>query len=123
VLIASAIAFVLLGVIPTWFFVLLTVRLLVFAVAMGALRLYQGTVEAESTFLGKAAVFAAMGTLAFQLCRYLDVPYLGHPRLVAGVEIACAVMLVASMADKAVYLRRKFSGAARSRGADQRSDR
>ncbi len=109
VLIVTGTAFLILGVIPLWFFVGLMVRLLAFAAGMGAIILIQGSVEAESTFLGKVAVFSTMATFGFQLCRYLGVPSLGNPTLVLGVEIACAAALAASVVDKALYLTRKFN--------------
>ena len=116
VLIGGAIAFVAVGAIPVWFFAVLMARLVIFAAGMGSLLVLQGRVDPESTFLGKAAVFASMATLAFQLCRYLEVPYLGDDTLVLGVEIACAVLLAVSAVDKALYLRRKFRDLERPRG-------
>ncbi|MBU8913255.1 MAG: CDP-alcohol phosphatidyltransferase family protein [Spirochaetales bacterium] len=112
VLIVLSIAFVIMKVTPIWYFGILMGRLIGFAIAMAILTKVQGKVDAETTFLGKAAVFAAMTVYAFELARYVNLAVLGDATLVLVVEIASAIILGVSVVDKYVYLVRKFRAAA-----------
>jgi len=108
VLLGSCIASAILGIIPLWYTAVLFGRLVLFAVAMGLLSLARGKVEPETTFLGKAAVFAAMATYGFQLSRWYGIPIIGDRTVVRIVEIATAAILVVSMGDKILYVARKL---------------
>jgi len=109
VLLVLSIAFVLISIMPVWYFVLLVVRFVGFAVAMAVLARVRGKVVAETTFLGKAAVFGAMIALAFELAGYAGVRGVGEPPVILAIEIASAVILAVSFVDKVIFLVKKFS--------------
>ena len=111
VLIVLSIAFVIMKVTPVWYFGILMGRFVGFAIAMAILTKVQGKVDAETTFLGKAAVFAAMTAYAFELARYVNLAVLGGATLVLVIEIASATILGVSAIDKSIYLVRKFRAA------------
>ena len=108
VLLVLAVALVVLGITPVWYFGVLTFRLVGFAVAMVFLTRVQGHVRAETTFLGKAAIFSAMTTYAFEIAGYVGLRGIGDPRVVLVVEIVSAAIVGVSMIDKWIYLRRRF---------------
>lgn len=116
VLLVLAIAFVILGITPPWYFGALMARFLGFAVAMLVLTRVQGRVTAETTFFGKAAVFSAMTTYAFESAHYLGLSRLGSGPIVSTLEIISAAILGLSAVDKVIYLVRKF----RAVSADRR---
>lgn len=108
VLLVLSIAFVIIGMMPLWYFALLVVRFVGFAAAMGILSRRHGSLVAETTFLGKAAVFSAMTACAFELAGYAGLPVIGEARVVEIVEFASAAVLLVSIVDKVLYLRRRF---------------
>ncbi len=108
VLIILSVSFVIMGITPVWYFAILMGRLIGFALAMGIFARIQGKVSAETTFLGKAAVFSAMAAYAFELAGYAGIPALGHGTVVLVVELVSATILVISVADKYRYLVKRF---------------
>lgn len=112
VLIVLAIASVIMKITPFWYFGILIGRLAGFSIAMLILARVQGSISAETTLLGKAAIFGAMATYAFEIARYTNLVVLGGDVLVLVIEIASATVLIASAVDKSVYLVRKFHAAA-----------
>jgi phosphatidylglycerophosphate synthase len=110
VLMVLSVAFLVLGITPLWYFCILMGRLAGFALAMGVVARVHGTVIAETTFIGKAAVFSAMVAYAFELARHVGLRGPGDPTVVLVVEILSAGVLVVSVADKLVYLVRRFRG-------------
>jgi phosphatidylglycerophosphate synthase len=104
ILMSLVLVFVVLGITPIWYVVVLGVRLVGFALVMGLLSLRDRRVTPDTTLLGKAAVFSAMVTIAFELARFAEVPGVGHPDLVLGIEIASAAVILISMADKILYV-------------------
>jgi CDP-diacylglycerol---glycerol-3-phosphate 3-phosphatidyltransferase len=99
------------GAIATWYLAVFAARFAIFPVLMGALSWKRRRVEPESTFLGKVAVFAAMATLAFQLCRAFRVPAIGLPAVVTSIEIATACILSVSLVEKIGYVMKRLRGA------------
>jgi CDP-diacylglycerol---glycerol-3-phosphate 3-phosphatidyltransferase len=96
------------GAVAPWYLAVFAARFALFPILMGALSWKRRRVEPESTFLGKVAVFAAMATLAFQLCRAMHVPVVGLPPVVASIEIATSGILAVSLAEKIVYVARRL---------------
>lgn len=107
VLIVLSVAFVILTITPLWYFLVLMFRLGGFAVAMIILTISRREVHPDTTFLGKAAVFSAMVTYAFELARYAGVRGLGSNTVVFVIEVASAAVLVVSVVDKLIYLVRE----------------
>jgi len=107
-IIAVSVLYRLEGLIPAWLFWLVMARLVLFAagMALGALR--QGAVKPVATFLGKASVFALMVLYAMEAAESFGVPWIGDPRVVRVMEYLVAGVVVVSMFDKAVFLRRLF---------------
>ena len=107
ILLSLVLAFVFLGITPIWYFAVLAARLVGFAIVMGVLSLRDRKVVPDTTVLGKAAVFSAMVTIAFELARAAGVRGAGNHDLVFGIEIASAVIIFLSAADKILYAVRR----------------
>jgi cardiolipin synthase len=105
-IIAISIVYLLEGMIPAWFFWLLMARLVLFAAGMAWAALRQGVVKPVATFLGKASIFATMVLYAMEAAERFGVPWVGDPRLVRIIECVVAGIVVVSLADKAVFLKR-----------------
>ncbi|MCX7032166.1 MAG: CDP-alcohol phosphatidyltransferase family protein [Spirochaetes bacterium] len=105
-IIAVSILYLLEGLIPAWFFWLLMARLVLFAAGMAWATLRQGAVKPVVTFLGKASIFAVMVLYAMEAAERFGVPWVGDPRVVRIFEYIVAGVVVVSLADKAVFLRR-----------------
>jgi cardiolipin synthase len=108
VLVVLSVSFVVLGITPLWYFAALMFRLLGFAVAMLLLTLRRGGLNAETTLMGKAAVFSAMTTFAFEIAQHVDLGGVGNETVVFWVEIASALILFVSVIDKGFYVGRAF---------------
>ncbi len=105
-IVAASILFFAWGMIPAWFFALLMARLWLFAIGMFWVSLRQGAVKPETTFAGKASVFAVMVLYAMEVAELFRVPLIGDAAVVRIVEYAAAVVVAVSIVDKAVYLGR-----------------
>jgi phosphatidylglycerophosphate synthase len=108
-IIAVSILYRLEGLIPVWLFWLIMARLVLFAAGMALAALRQGAVKPVATFLGKASIFATMVLYAMEAAERFGVPWVGDPRVVGIFEYLVAGVVVISLADKAVFLRRLFS--------------
>jgi CDP-diacylglycerol--glycerol-3-phosphate 3-phosphatidyltransferase len=108
-IITVSILYLLEGLIPAWFFWLLMARLVLFAAGMAWATLQQGAVKPVVTFLGKASIFTVMVLYAMEAAEHFGVPWIGDPRVVRIFEYIVAGVVVVSIADKAVFLRRLFS--------------
>jgi phosphatidylglycerophosphate synthase len=97
------------GLVPAWFFWLLMARLVLFAAGMALAALRQGAVKPVATFLGKASIFAVMVLYAMEAAERFGVPWVGDPLVVEVMEYLVASVVVVSLADKAVFLKRLFS--------------
>jgi cardiolipin synthase len=107
-IIAISILYLLEGMIPAWFFWLLMARLVLFAAGMAWAAFRQGRVKPVATFLGKASIFSTMVLYAMEAAERFGVPWVGDPRVVRIFEYIVAGIVVVSLADKAVFLRRLF---------------
>jgi CDP-diacylglycerol--glycerol-3-phosphate 3-phosphatidyltransferase len=114
-IIAVSIMFYYFALIPLWFFILTICRLVLFAMGMALLALKEGKADPLSTFLGKASIFALMVLYVMEIARRFGVPWIGHEIVVQIMEYAVAIVVVISLVDKAIFLRRKFSKAAQRR--------
>jgi len=107
-IIAVSIVYLIEGMVPAWFFWLLMARLVLFAAGMAWAALRQGAVKPIATFLGKASIFSTMVLYAMEAAERFSVPWIGDPRVVRIIEYLVAGILIVSLADKAVFLRRLF---------------
>jgi CDP-diacylglycerol--glycerol-3-phosphate 3-phosphatidyltransferase len=110
ILASTSIVFFAFALIPAWFFVLILSRLGIFAVFMAVAALKQGKATPLATFLGKASIFATMFLYLLETAEYFSIPVIGYPLVVRVFEIVAAAVIVASFFDKAVFLRKLFSG-------------
>jgi phosphatidylglycerophosphate synthase len=94
--------------IPYWFVILILIRLIVQLVGIFTLYVRAGYASLKVTFLGKATIFAAMALYGFELLEYLRVPVIGHRFLILVLELIAAGIVLASLAEKIVYLIRSF---------------
>jgi cardiolipin synthase (CMP-forming) len=108
-IIAVSILYLVEGMIPAWFFWLLTARLVLFAAGMAWAALRQGAVKPVTTFLGKASIFSTMVLFAMEAAERFGVPWAGDSRVVRIFEYVVGGIVAASMFDKAAFLRRLFS--------------
>ena len=108
-IIAVSVLFYHFRLMPTWFFVLIMVRLILFAAAMAVLAVRQGKATPVATFLGKASIFATMVLYVLELAERLGVPVIGNVTVVRVFEYLVAAVIVVSMVDKAIFLARMFA--------------
>jgi len=94
-----------------WFLILVLVRLVFFAVGMALLAVREGKPNPLVTFAGKASVFSLLVLYAMEIARLFHVPWIGDEVVVRIVSYAVAAVVAASMVDKAIFLRRRFSEA------------
>ena len=105
---AVSIAFVHHGLISVWVFVVVLFRLIAMGLGMGALLLIQGSVDASSTWWGKASVFSMMVLLAASLLK-LIVPL--QPEIATAtsiLETVVAAVVVISAVEKGSILYSNF---------------
>lgn len=98
------------GRIPWWLFWPVMGRLVLFALGMGWASLRQRRILPIATFLGKASVAAVMVLYGFEVAGMFSVPGIGDPTLIRVLEIACLVIVSASLVDKAAFLGRLLGG-------------
>ena len=103
VLIGIAIAFISFNFIPLWFFLVVLIRFVAQWLAMGILFLLQhGTVEPRASLLGKVSVASCMGVFGLGLLQ-LFVWYKEIVTVMFWIEVAVAIVLVLSLAEKLAY--------------------
>jgi len=110
-IIAVSIIFYVFRLVPLWFFILVLARLVLFAAGMAVLALVEGKADPRATFLGKVSIFATMVLYVLEVAKLFGVPGIGDPLTVRIIEYLVAGIIVASVADKAVFLTRMFSRA------------
>jgi CDP-diacylglycerol--glycerol-3-phosphate 3-phosphatidyltransferase len=94
--------------IPTWFLVLVLVRLAAQFVGIVALYILQGYSALRLSFLGKASIFAVFCLYGLELLEFLGVPVLGNPTLLRVLEYLAGAILLASLIEKVAHLVRGF---------------
>ena len=99
--------------IPVWLLVLVLVRLAAQFIGIVTLYILQGYSALRLSFLGKASIFAVFCLYGLELLEFLRVPVLGHPTLIEILEYLVGAILLASLAEKMVFLVRDFSRGAR----------
>jgi phosphatidylglycerophosphate synthase len=97
------------GLLPLWFLLLVLLRLVLFAVGMGLLAIREGKADPRATFVGKVSIFSLMVLYAMEIARLFSVPWIGNDLVVQILSYVVAAIVVASIADKAVFLARRFS--------------
>jgi cardiolipin synthase (CMP-forming) len=113
-IVAVSIIFYYYGLVPLWFFILILGRLVLFAAGMAFLALKAGKSDPQATFLGKASIFALMVLYVMEVAGLLGVPWIGNDLVIRIVEYAVALIVIASLVDKAIFLRAKFAETARA---------
>ena len=114
VLLALAVLLAAKGILPSWLALLLTARLVLHAMAMGVLVLRHGLEVARPTTWGKVSVAAAMVLITLELLAHAAAAVIpsasageAGARLLArglqAAEIATAVLILISLADKLRY--------------------
>jgi len=114
-IVAVSIIFYYYELVPLWFFILILSRLVLFAAGMAVLALKSGKTDPLATFLGKASIFALMVLYVMKVAGMLGVPWIGNDGVISIVEYVVALVVVASLVDKAIFLRGKFVEASRVR--------
>ena len=110
-LLALAVLLAAKGILPSWLALLLSARLVLHALAMGVLVLRYGLRVARPTTWGKVSVAAAMVLITLELLAHATaaiIPPAGAVLLARGLqvaELAAAVLIVISLADKLRYFR------------------
>jgi phosphatidylglycerophosphate synthase len=107
-IIAVSIIFYYYQLIPLWFFILIMCRLILFAIGMALLALREGKANPLATFLGKASIFALMVLYVMEIAGLFGVPWIGNALVVQIVEYVVALVVLVSMVDKAIFLRKMF---------------
>jgi len=94
--------------IPTWFFILITGRLVIHAAGMIIFhfkKVYNNMVVSRPA---KAAVFATMILYALELMELLNIPVIGDTRVVSVLEYATGLLVAVSVIDKFIFLKSAF---------------
>ncbi|MEW5815007.1 MAG: CDP-alcohol phosphatidyltransferase family protein [Spirochaetota bacterium] len=101
-----SIALIIFKLIPLWFFILITFRLLYQGLAEIVLFYRRGYLKHDTSFLGKASIFATMVLYAFEILREIDIPFLGNKNFVNILEYLAGIIVAASIVDKFLLFRR-----------------
>jgi CDP-diacylglycerol--glycerol-3-phosphate 3-phosphatidyltransferase len=113
-------AFLTIGFIPIWLFLIVIIRLVVQAIGIITLYFLRGYSYLKLSFLGKASVFAVFAIYGIELLQYLQVPVLRHSRMVMALEIVAAGIVGASLLEKTISLGRSFRRALKELGQENR---
>jgi phosphatidylglycerophosphate synthase len=98
------------GVLPTYLLVLIFVRLLFQVVVVLWIHLRFQRRWVETTWLGKASLFALMVLFAVEILVFLRLPgWEGH-WAITSLEVAAGVIMVVSTVDKGLFFWRKLKG-------------
>ncbi len=108
IIFSIAIIFLHSELIPLWFFTLLILRLFIQAGGMGIILLRRGSVEPETSFLGKTSIFATMSLFILEIFKYLKVPYISSNSVMTPLEYIVGIVLVVSIFDKFVFLSKRI---------------
>ncbi len=96
------------GLLHLWFFSLLTLRLFIQAGGMGIILLKYGSVNPETSFLGKASIFATMTLFILEIFHFFRIPYLGNDTFIQICEYITGAILSVSIIDKFIFLSKKL---------------
>lgn len=92
-----------LGFLPLWFFILIIVRLVAHAISMLIIGIRQGWLAPDSSFLGKASIFATMTLYVAELMRLFGFKAAWVEPGMIFLEIGAGVVVAASIIDKTIY--------------------
>ena len=110
-IIAVTIVLYVFDLLPTWFFILVLARLVLFALGMALLALREGKTNPLATFLGKASIFSLMVLYALEVARLFSVPWIGDDAVVEVILYIVAAIVAISIVDKVIFLARGFAAA------------
>ncbi len=113
VLMVISIAFLAYGLVPAWFFAAIFVRGFTMIIGMAILTRKRGYLKPETSFIGKASVFAVMVLYAYTFLRMA----LATSRWAETVDVvlvdAVGAFVVVSIVDKLLYFRIRMREASR----------
>ena len=108
IIFSIAIIFLKTNLIPLWFFALLILRLFIQAGGMGIILLREGSVEPETSFLGKVSISATMVIFILEIFKFLKIQYIGSEFFIRPMEYIAGGILVISIFDKFIFLGKKI---------------
>ena len=94
--------------IPLWLFSLLILRLFIQAGGMAIILLKNGSVNPETSMMGKVSIFATMTLFILEIFHFFRIPYLGNNTFITVCEAITGIILGASIIDKFIFLSRKL---------------
>ncbi len=94
--------------IPTWFFILITGRLVIQGAGMITFHFKKAYNNMIVTRPGKAAVFATMTLYALELMELLNIPVIGNTLVVSVLEYVTGLLVAVSAIDKFILLKSAF---------------
>lgn len=103
VLMVISIAFLVYRLIPAWFFVAIFARGFTMIIGMAILTRKRGYLKPETSFIGKASVFAIMVLYAYEIFTLVLSRYDWTHRVAEILEYAVGVFVVVSIVDKLVF--------------------
>jgi len=104
--------------IPTWFFILITGRLVIQSAGMVTFHFKKAYNNMIVTRPGKAAVFAIMTLYALELMELLNIPVIGDTLVVSVLEYVTGLLVAASVIDKFILLKSAFQSIRREKKVD-----
>ncbi|WP_455382277.1 CDP-alcohol phosphatidyltransferase family protein [Salinispira pacifica] len=108
ILIVVSVAFNYFGLVHTWFFVLVLIRLGFQFLGMGTLLLYRGKVKTGSNFIGKASVFATMVVYAVALLGLITQFKQTVAVVLPILEYIGGAIVAVSLVEKSVTIGKEF---------------
>ncbi len=108
-----SIAFLAYRLIPAWFFAAIVARSLTMIVGMTLLTRRRGFLRPETSFIGKASIFAVMVLYAFEILTLLVTGSRWTEVVGRVLEYAVGIFLVVSIVDKLVYFGTQMKAASK----------
>lgn len=101
--------------IPAWFFILITARLVIQGAGMITFHFKRAYNNMIVTRPGKAVVFATMTLYALELTEFLNIPVIGNTQVVSILEYVTGLLVVVSAIDKFILLKSAFQSIRREK--------
>jgi len=101
--------------IPTWFFILITGRLVIQGAGMITFHFKKAYNNMIVSRPGKVAVFATMTLYALELLEFLEIPVIGNTLVVSVLEYVTGLLVAVSVIDKSIFLKNSFQSIRREK--------
>lgn len=108
-----SVAFLAFRLIPSWFFAAIVLRSLTMIVGVSVLTRKRGYLKPETSFIGKASIFAVMVLYAFEILTLLATSWKWTALVADILEYVVGAFLAVSIVDKLIYFSIQMRAASR----------